>query len=64
MVAIFTYNLKIAEENFKALNCSLNTLTDYDHLIKTALEKEYITESDLKSLIEWRENPQAWGENI
>jgi orotate phosphoribosyltransferase len=64
MVAIFTYNLKIAEENFKTLNCSLNTLTDYDHLIKKALEKEYITDSDLKSLIEWRENPQAWGEKV
>ena len=64
MVAIFTYNLKVAEENFKAMNCSLNTLTDYDHLIKKALEQEYIKDSDLKSLIEWRENPQAWGEKL
>ncbi|MDP4162604.1 MAG: orotate phosphoribosyltransferase [Bacteroidota bacterium] len=64
MVAIFTYNLKIAEENFKAMDCSLNTLTDYDHLIKKALEQDYIKDFDLKSLIEWRENPQEWGEKF
>jgi orotate phosphoribosyltransferase len=64
MVAIFTYNLKIAEDNFKKMNCSLNTLTDYDHLIKTALEQEYIKDYDLKSLIEWREDPQGWGDNF
>lgn len=64
MVAIFTYNLKVAEDNFKAMNCSLNTLTDYDHLIKTALEQEYIKDYDLKSLIEWRENPQGWGDKF
>src|ERR1035437_3256049 len=64
MVAIFTYNLKIADDNFKKMNCSLNTLTDYDHLIKTALEQEYIKDFDLKSLIEWREDPQGWGDNF
>jgi orotate phosphoribosyltransferase len=64
MVAIFTYNLKVADENFKALNCTLNTLTDYDRLIKKALELYFIADADLKSLIEWRENPQAWGANF
>ena len=64
MVAIFSYNLKAAEENFKAANCILNTLTDYEHLIKRAHEQEYIKEADLKSLVEWRENPQAWSDKI
>jgi orotate phosphoribosyltransferase len=64
MVSIFTYNLKVAEENFKAMNCALNTLTDYDHLIKKALDQEFIKDFDLKSLIEWRENPQTWGDKF
>ena len=64
MVSIFTYNLKVADENFKAMNCTLNTLTDYDHLIKKALEQEFIKDFDLKSLIEWRENPDSWGEKF
>jgi orotate phosphoribosyltransferase len=60
MVAIFTYNLPEAKVNFKKANCQLVTLTDYDILIKKALERNYIKESDLKSLIQWRENPKEW----
>lgn len=61
MVAIFTYGLQSAALNFKEENCSLFTLTDYDHLIKHALEMKYIKESDKLSLINWRENPEGWG---
>ncbi|MBK6346205.1 MAG: orotate phosphoribosyltransferase [Bacteroidales bacterium] len=61
MVAIFTYGLESARENFKSENCALFTLTDYNHLISHALEKNYIKESDKLSLIKWRENPEAWG---
>jgi orotate phosphoribosyltransferase len=61
MVAIFTYGLEAASENFKKENCPLFTLTNYDQLIKYAHDKTYIKETDLQSLIEWRENPEAWG---
>lgn len=61
MVAIFTYGLTEAEENFRQANCSLRTLTTYDFLVKKALEMDYIKNSDLQSLIRWRENPKAWG---
>jgi len=61
MVAIFTYGLPEAEENFKQANCILRTLTNYDFLVKKALEQNMIQESDLQSLIKWRENPKAWG---
>ncbi len=61
MVAIFTYGLESAAKNFKAENCSLYTLTDYDHLIKYAFDMKYIKESDKLSLVKWRENPEGWG---
>ena len=61
MVAIFTYGLESAAENFKKENCILRTLTDYNHLISHALEMNYIKESDKQSLIQWRENPDIWG---
>lgn len=61
MVAIFTYGLKSAVQKFKADKCPLYTLTNYDQLIKHALTKSYIKDSDLQSLIKWRENPEAWG---
>lgn len=61
MVAIFTYGLESAAKNFKQENVILHTLTDYDHLIKYALEMKYIKESDKLSLVRWRENPEGWG---
>ncbi len=61
MVAIFTYGLPEAEENFRQANCILRTLTTYDYLINKALEQNIIKDSDLQSLIQWRENPKAWG---
>lgn len=61
MVAIFTYGLDSAKANFKREKYTLRTLTNYDQLIKQALERDYIKESDLQSLISWRENPENWG---
>jgi orotate phosphoribosyltransferase len=62
MVAIFTYGFDEAEQNFKKAKCNLKTLTDYNTLINTALTKEYISEKDLESLMQWRTNPSAWGQ--
>ncbi len=60
MLAIFTYGFDVAINNFKDKKCPLITLTDYDYLIEQALKEEYITEKDLNSLKDWRENPQDW----
>jgi orotate phosphoribosyltransferase len=55
MVAIFTYNLPIAEKGFSDSDCMLVTLSDYDILVKRALEIKYITEDDLKVLQEFKQ---------
>jgi orotate phosphoribosyltransferase len=64
MIAIFTYGFKIAEENFKKAKCPLNTLLDYDILIQQAVDSDYIRESDLLSLVKWRDNPEDWKNKI
>ena len=61
MLAIFSYGLDNATENFKNTKCELNTLADYNVLVKQAVEKNYISDKDLKSLNKWRENPEKWG---
>lgn len=61
MAAIFTYGFKTASDNFKKAKCKLVTLSDYETLIKQALQSDYITEKHLKSLKEWREDPAEWG---
>ena len=62
MLAIFTYGMDIATENFKKNKCELFTLTNYDALIKKAAEENYIRENDLASLMEWKKDPQAWSD--
>ena len=61
MVAIFTYGFKTAEDNFAKQNVRLTTLTDYNSMIETALDSEYISEEDVESLKEWRLAPDVWG---
>lgn len=60
MAAIFTYGFQHAEDAFKKSDVDLITLTDYDFLIKQALKAEYIDEKDIKSLQEWRAQPEKW----
>ena len=62
MAAIFSYGFTEAEKNFEENKVTLITLTDYESLMKKALEINFITEKDIPSLNEWRKNPQKWGE--
>ncbi|MBQ8760623.1 MAG: orotate phosphoribosyltransferase [Bacteroidales bacterium] len=62
MLAIFTYGMDVATQNFKNNKCDLFTLTNYDALIQKAAEENYIRENDLASLVEWKSNPQAWSD--
>lgn len=60
MLAIFTYGFDEAAENLKKANCSTTVLCDYDTLIEVAVKQNYINESDLESLRQWRKSPFSW----
>lgn len=60
LVAIFSYNFPLAEQNFKKSKCLYKTLTNYDILLERALEERYIKEADIKSLNNWKNNPDSW----
>lgn len=60
MVANFTYEFPVATENFKKADVKLITLTNYDAVLHEALRIDYIAESDLETLQEWRKNPADW----
>jgi len=61
MAAIFSYGFQISEQNFKNSKVSIKTLSNYEVLIKIALESGYIKESDLETLKKWRMDPGNWG---
>lgn len=62
MVAIFTYGLPKATENFGVKECSFYTLTNYDTLVKVAVDNDYIHKDDLDKLKAWKKNPndESW----
>ncbi len=60
MVAIFNYGFPLAKENFEKANIELSTLTNYDAVLEQALKIDYIVESDLETLQEWRKAPSKW----
>jgi orotate phosphoribosyltransferase len=60
MVAIFTYGFKAAEDNFENKKCTLHTLSDYETLLKQAVASDYINDTQLESLNDWRANPSIW----
>ncbi len=60
MAAIFTYGFPLSEDNFKAANVDLFTLSNYENLLKLAVAKEYIAENEHDLLKEWQKNPSEW----
>lgn len=64
MLAIFTYQLPVASENFEKVKTRLITLADYETMISRAAENDYVKESDMASLAEWRNDPKKWAEKF
>ncbi|MDD5183961.1 MAG: orotate phosphoribosyltransferase [Paludibacter sp.] len=60
MLAIFTYGFPVAEQKFKKAKVKLTTLCTYDAVLNEALTTNYISESDIETLQEWRKNPAIW----
>ena len=61
MAAIFTYGFDVASENFKQADIELFTLSNYPTLLKSAVEKSYISQEDLETLSSWSTSPSTWG---
>jgi len=60
MVAIFTHGFPIVEESFKEAKVPLVTLSNYNAVIEEALNTDYISESEVAVLQEWRKDPAHW----
>lgn len=63
MVAIFTYELAVAKQNFENAKVELHTLSNYSALIKVACQEKYVSEQDQESLALWRQNPEKWSDD-
>jgi orotate phosphoribosyltransferase len=60
LVAIFSYGFNVADENFAKVNLKTKCLCDYPVMIEEAKKRNYVSEDDLESLRQWRQNPSTW----
>lgn len=60
MVASYTYGFPVAEKAFKDAGVRLVTLTNYEAVVKVALETGYIQDDEVSMLHEWRKDPAHW----
>jgi len=60
MVSLFNYGFDIATKNFYDANISLISLSDYSHLLRVAVEQNYVNEGQLISLKSWSVDPANW----
>ena len=63
IISIFNYGFQQAYDSFKKYNLAFHSLTDYDALLKKAIEKGIILENDQKTLLNWRKDPANWNVN-
>jgi len=60
VIAIFSYGFESAKENFAMAGCRFDTLTNYNELLKEAIQSDYINTGDMETLENWREAPKKW----
>ena len=60
MVAIFSYGLPQAEEALRKAGVRLVSLTNFDAMVKAALDTDFITPDDADTLMTWRRDPDNW----
>jgi orotate phosphoribosyltransferase len=64
LVAIFSYGLDIAIDNFAEAKCRFSTLSNFSALIEYAAEQQFIQPNEIDFLNQWIANPSDWGKQL
>lgn len=60
-IAIFTYEMEKADEEFRKAECSVCTVSSFSTLMDVAEKHKYITSEERSKAIEWNKSPNDWG---
>lgn len=60
MTAVFTYEFPMAIKRFRDANITLVPLSTYSTMLEVAEETDYIPQSAVRALQEWRKDPASW----
>lgn len=63
-IFIFTYDLNVAKNNFKRINCKMHPLLVFSDLIEVAVTRNYISEEEKNELLKWHKNPKKYWASI
>jgi len=63
-LAIFTYEMEKAKDNFSDAGCELISLSNFSTLIDVASNNNYIKTEDKDKVLEWNKDPQNWGKKM
>lgn len=59
-LAIFTYGLARATQNFQEANVALHAIINLPELLTVAVEENYITVAEKKMIALWADDPEHW----
>lgn len=60
VLAIFSYELEQSEKTFRKLGVPLYTLTNFDELFAAAGARTELSDRTIRSIREWRGDPEGW----
>lgn len=63
IVSVFDFEFPIAIQRFNKENITLKSLLTYESMLDVAKEIQYLNQSDVETLKEWREDPASWMPN-
>jgi orotate phosphoribosyltransferase len=63
VLAIFSYGFEPATTIFNKSKCRFDTLSNYETLLECAVQRGYVTASEVETLQNWRVSPATWGVN-
>lgn len=63
-LAIFSYQLKTALDQFQQQHIQLHTLTNFQTLIDVAVENNYLSAVQKQNVLQWQQDPAHWHKNL
>jgi orotate phosphoribosyltransferase len=60
MISIFTYGFELANQAFAKAGVPFRSLTNYESLIRLAIEKGQVSQEQESILLNWQSDPSKW----
>ena len=64
MMSIFTYGFASAVQSFEDAHCELQSLSDFQSLLKCVTELGMLSANEIQLLSHWNRNPVKWSEDF